>query len=101
MIHSSADSMWPLHKEHPRAILPSVMQRKVDEALSLARGDLDSFIVRAHAAATDCLKECFPKCAEGKTAVEREEMLRNDVPVMLWHDLRRLRIIRNKIEHES
>lgn len=77
------------------------MQRKVDEALSLARGDLDSFIVRAHAAASDSLKERFPKCAQAKTALEREEMLRNDVPIMLWHDLRRLRIIRNKIEHES
>jgi hypothetical protein len=24
------------------------------------------------------------------TAVEGEEMLRNDLPIMLWHDLRRL-----------
>ena len=77
------------------------MQRKIDAALSLARGDLDSFIVRAHAVASDSLKERFPKCAQAKTAVEREEMLRNDVPIMLWHDLRRLRIVRNKIEHES
>lgn len=77
------------------------MYRKIDEALSLARGDVDSFIVRANAAATDSLKERFPKCAQAKTAVEREEMLRSDLPTMLWHDLRRLRIIRNKIEHES
>lgn len=77
------------------------MQGKLDEALSLTRGDLESFIVRAHASASDSLKERFPKCAHAKTAVEREEMLRNDLPIMLWHDLRRLRIIRNKIEHES
>jgi hypothetical protein len=76
------------------------MQRKIEEALSLARGNVDSFIVRAHVAASDSLKERFPKCARAKTAVEPEEMLRNDVPIMLWHDLRRLRIIRNKIEHE-
>jgi hypothetical protein len=77
------------------------MHRRIDEILSLARGDLDSFIVRANAAASDSLKERFPKCSQAKTAVEREEMLRSDLPIILWHDLRRLRIIRNKIEHES
>ena len=79
---------------------PSVRQT-LDRAISLARGDLEAFIVRAHAAASGALKERFPQSAVAQTAIEREEMLRNEIPVMLWHDLRRLRIIRNRVEHEN
>ena len=80
---------------------PESLRQRMDQALSLATGDLEAFIVRANASSSDALKERFPKTATAKTAVEREELLRSDLPLMLWHDLRRLRIIRNKIEHES
>jgi hypothetical protein len=73
----------------------------INRVLALARADLRSFIVRAHAVASDTLKKSFPQTDSAKTAAEREELLRNEVPLMLWHDLRRLRIVRNNIEHES
>jgi hypothetical protein len=77
------------------------MRQSLDRAIRLAHGDLESFIVRAHGIATEVLKEQFPQIAPVSTAAQREEMLRSELPATLWHDLKRLRIIRNKVEHEN
>lgn len=46
------------------------LRQGLSQALSLASGDLEAFIVRAHAAASDALKERFSKTAASKTAVD-------------------------------
>ena len=43
----------------------------------------------------------FPEIKPLRAFREREEALRNLLPIMLWYDLKRLRILRHKVTHES
>lgn len=75
--------------------------RQLEEALRLASKHPEAFVTEGHRASDLALRERFPEIGSLRTPQEREEALRLLLPQMLWHDLRRLRILRNRVTHES
>ena len=84
----------------PEARKSPINLRQMDEVMTQAQGVPEAFVVRAHSVALATLKEKFPEVS-GLTSAERLEALRDKLPKMLWHDLNRLRILRNSIDHEN
>jgi len=78
---------------------PDAIQQ-LREVAKLAKGNSEAFICRAHSVVLAALRGRFPEIAT-KPASDGLESLREKLPRMLWHDLNRLRILRNQIDHEN
>lgn len=73
----------------------------VRETLTLYGNQPAAFITSAHRMAKKLLEHVYPEIREFESGWEREQWLRPKLDAFLWHDLVRLRVLRNKVEHEA
>lgn len=77
-------------------------KKRLASVLRLARQDLEAFVIQAWRTCESFLKNKYPEIVPLTSAKERLEALRNNkLPPRLWHDLNRLRILRNDVEHSD
>jgi small nuclear ribonucleoprotein (snRNP)-like protein len=73
----------------------------VRETLALYGSQPAAFITSAHRTAKKLLEHVYPEIREFENGRERELWLRPRLDAFLWHDLVRLRALRNNVEHEN